>query len=54
MAENGVVVKKQIVCGISTDTYTEVLEGITEEDQIITGSYVGNLEEGMAVTVLAQ
>ncbi len=54
VAENGVVVKKQIVCGISTDTYTEVLEGITEEDQIITGSYVGNLEEGMAVTVLAQ
>lgn len=53
-AENGVVVKKQIVCGISTDTYTEVLEGITEEDQIITGSYAGNLEEGMAVTVLAQ
>lgn len=54
VAENGVVVKKQIVCGISTDTYTEVLEGITEEDQIITGSYVGNLEEGMAVTMLAQ
>lgn len=49
--EGGIVVKKPIVCGISTDTYTEVLEGITEEDEIILMSY-GNLEEGMPVTVM--
>lgn len=51
VVEEGIVVKKSIVCGISTDTYTEVLEGITEEDVIIVTSYT-NLEEGMPVTVL--
>lgn len=51
VVENGIVVKKPIVCGISTDTYTEVLEGITEEDAIIVTSYT-NLEEGMPVTVM--
>lgn len=51
VVENGIVVKKPIACGISTDTYTEVLEGITEEDVIIVTSYT-NLEEGMPVTVM--
>ena len=51
VVENGIAVKKPIVCGISTDTYTEVLEGITEEDVIIVTSYT-NLEEGMPVTVM--
>lgn len=51
VVENGVVVKRPIVCGISTDVYTEVLEGLTEEDVIIADSYT-NLEEGMAVTVM--
>ena len=46
------MVKKPIVCGISTDTYTEVLEGVTEEDEIILISYT-NLEEGMPVTVMS-
>lgn len=51
VVEGGIVVKKPIICGISTDTYTEVLEGITEEDEIILISYT-NLEEGMPVTVM--
>lgn len=51
VVEEGFVVKKSIVCGISTDTYAEVLEGITEEDEIILTSYT-NLEEGMSVTVM--
>ena len=51
VVENGVVVKRNIVCGISTDTYTEVKEGITQQDQIILSSYT-TLEEGMAVTAL--
>ncbi|MCH5343970.1 MAG: efflux RND transporter periplasmic adaptor subunit [Acetatifactor sp.] len=51
VVENGMVVKKPIVCGISSDTYTEVTEGITEADQIILMSYT-TLEEGMAVTIL--
>lgn len=51
VAENGIVVRKPIVCGISTDIYTEVLEGITEQDAIILTSS-SDLEEGMAVTVM--
>lgn len=52
VVENGVVARKPIVCGISTDTYAEVLEGISEEDVIIVSSYTASLEEGMAVTAL--
>lgn len=52
VVEENKVVRKPILCGISSDTYTEVLEGITEEDQIITSSYTTTLEEGMAVTVM--
>lgn len=51
VVENGVAVKKSIVCGISSDTYTEVKEGITEQDQIILSAYT-TLEEGMAVTAV--
>ena len=51
VVENGVVVRKPVVCGISNDTYTEIAEGITESDQIIL-TYFGSLEEGMAVTVM--
>lgn len=51
VAENGVAVRKPIVCGVSTDTYTEVTEGITEEDLVIVSSYT-TLEEGMAVTAV--
>lgn len=53
VVENGIVVRKPIVCGISSDTHTEVLEGITEEDQIIVSSLTG-FEEGMAVTVMPE
>lgn len=51
VVEDGVIVRKSIVCGISTDTYAEVLEGITEEDQIVLTSF-GDIEEGMAVTIM--
>lgn len=53
VVEEGVIVRKPITCGISSDTYTEVLEGITEEDQIVVTSY-STLEEGMAVTVMEE
>lgn len=52
VAENGVVVRKPVVCGISSDTYIEIKEGITESDQIILSSLTG-VEEGMAVTAMA-
>jgi len=53
VVENGVVVRKSIVCGISNDMHTEILEGITEQDQIVL-TYIGSLEEGMAVTVMPE
>ena len=51
--ENGVVAKKRIEMGISSDTYSEIKEGITTEDAVIitTGQ---ELEEGMAVTAIPQ
>lgn len=49
--EDGIIVKKPIVCGISSDTYTEVLEGITEEDVIVLNAF-GDLEEGMSVITI--
>lgn len=52
VVENGIIVRKSIVCGISSDSYTEVLEGITEQDEIVLTSSLA-LEEGMAVTVIA-
>ena len=53
VVENGMVVKRPVTCGISSDEYTEILEGVTEEDQIIVSSLTGiSLEEGMAVTAV--
>ena len=52
VVENGIAVRKPIVCGISTNEYTEVLEGISEADVIIVSSLTANLEEGIAVTVM--
>lgn len=51
VVEEGVVVRKPILCGISTDLYTEVLEGITENDVIILSSLT-EIEEGMPVAIL--
>ncbi|MBO5336197.1 MAG: efflux RND transporter periplasmic adaptor subunit [Lachnospiraceae bacterium] len=53
IAENGMVVRKPIVCGISSDTHTEVIEGITEQDEIIVSSLTG-VEEGMPVTIMPE
>ena len=53
VVENGVIVRKPVVCGISSDSFTEIVEGITEEDQIVLTAYT-NIEEGMAVTVMPQ
>ena len=44
--EEGVIVKKPIRCGISSDIYTEILEGVTEEDEIVLNSFT-ELYEGM-------
>lgn len=51
VVENGVAVRKPVVCGISSDTMTEIKEGITEDDQIIVSAYT-TIEDGMAVTAM--
>lgn len=51
IVENGVIVKRSVVCGISTDTYTEIIEGVSEGEQIVLTAYT-DVAEGMAVTVM--
>ena len=51
--EDGIVVKKRITTGITSDSYSEVVEGLVEGDSVIatTGQ---DLEEGMSVTAIPQ
>ena len=51
-AENGILVKKRVVTGISSNTLCEITEGLNEGDQIVSSVAMG-LEEGMAVTAIA-
>lgn len=52
IVENGVVVKKPVISGISSESYVEILEGIEESDLIVQSSLF-DIEEGMAVTTMA-
>ena len=49
--ESGVVVKKSVITGISSDTYIEIKEGLAEGEQVITSVTTG-IEEGMPVTAI--
>ena len=51
VVENGVVAKRRITTGISSDSYSEVLDGLSEGDAVIVTTGL-NLEEGMAVTAI--
>ena len=53
VAEDGVVKKKRVITGISSDTDIEIQEGLTAGEAVImtTGQ---ELEEGTPVTVLPQ
>ncbi|MDD6810544.1 MAG: efflux RND transporter periplasmic adaptor subunit [Lachnospiraceae bacterium] len=53
VAENGVLVKKRIVVGISSDNFCEIKEGLEEGEQVVSNVTSG-LEEGMAVTAVLQ
>ncbi|MBO5208909.1 MAG: efflux RND transporter periplasmic adaptor subunit [Lachnospiraceae bacterium] len=53
VVENGVLAKKRIVTGISSDDYCEIKEGLTEGEQIVADVTTG-LEEGMEVTAIPQ
>ena len=50
--ENGILVKKSVVTGISSNTLCEIKEGLNEGDQIVSTVVMG-LEEGMPVTAIA-
>lgn len=49
--ENGLVVKKPVQTGISSDMEIEITEGINEGDQILT-EVTADIVEGMAVTAM--
>lgn len=53
VAENGVVVKKRITTGITSDSYSEVKEGLSEGEAVIM-TMGQELEEGMPVTAIPQ
>ncbi len=48
IVENGIVVRKNVSTGISSDTYIEIKEGLKEGDQVIT-EVSSMLAEGIAV-----
>ena len=51
VVEDGLVAKKRITTGISSDSYSEVLDGLDEGEAVIVTTGL-NLEEGMAVTAV--
>ena len=53
MVEDGVVVMRRIVTGISSDTMVEVTEGLQEGDQVVY-DMTGTVTEGMNVTAVPE
>ncbi len=53
VVQNGVIMRKAVVCGISSDTYVEIKEGISEEEQVVLSAYT-DVQEGMAVMVMPE
>jgi len=51
VVENGFIAKKPVTCGITTDNYIEIKEGIDENAEIVLNAYTA-LEEGMVATVI--
>ena len=49
--ENGVVAKRRITVGISSDSVSEITEGLSEGENVIMANGM-ELEEGMAVTAM--
>lgn len=51
--ENGVLTQKRVVTGISSDTYCEIVEGLNENEQVVSSVTV-DMEDGMSVTAIPQ
>lgn len=52
VVEDGVIVRRPVETGIASDSETEILSGLDENDAVITD--IGNFEEGDAVEAVAQ
>ena len=51
--ENNVLVKKYITTGVSSLEYMQVVEGLSEGDEVVTSAYMGmEITEGMPATVM--
>ena len=51
LIENGVLVKKYVTIGISSEAYIQILDGLSQGQEIVTAAVYGmGLDEGMAVT----
>lgn len=51
LIENDVLVKKYVTIGISSETYIQIVDGLSKDQEIVTTSVYGTgLDEGMAVT----
>jgi len=54
VVENGAVKKKEVKTGISDDSYIEIIEGLTENDEVVKGTFKAinkDLDEGTKVKV---
>ena len=51
VVENNIVVRKDVVTGVSSDTQIEIVSGLKEKDQVMTDISL-NIEEGMEVMVM--
>ena len=53
VVEEGILVKKRVVTGISSDTMVQITEGLAEGEQVVT-DVTANLMEGMTVAAMPQ
>ncbi len=51
--DNGILTKQYVTTGISSETYIQIKDGLTQNQEIVTTSVYGiGLDEGMAVTAM--
>ena len=53
--DNGILTKKYVTTGVSSEEYIEVMDGLNEGEEIVTSAYMGmDISEGMAVTAMSE
>lgn len=53
VVEDGIVVRRDVTTGVSSDTHIEIVNGLKENDQVMTDISI-NIEEGMEVTAMPE